>query len=211
MSCLRVHFYTPTACRATHAFSSVFPRSFRNDLLTFRFVFSLLYFALPCFVICVMAVDTGDRPYKCTHCGDQFARRCVRPSICLTSPHHHPLSSLLCQSMILTYYPSDLLSRHVNKCHSAAKPPTTTQPARRRGHAQPGPNAGGVRGPPPTLNAPPRGLEAGGSLGGLRVVLPGLARRICDACAGAGTPAQCDAGQPCGAWRSFRLLYVPCS
>ena len=35
--------------------------------------------------------DTGDRPYKCQHCGDQFAR-------------------------------SDLLSRHVNKCHSAEKP-----------------------------------------------------------------------------------------
>ena len=35
--------------------------------------------------------DTGDRPYKCQHCGDQFAR-------------------------------SDLLSRHVNKCHSSEKP-----------------------------------------------------------------------------------------
>lgn len=34
--------------------------------------------------------DTGDRPYKCQHCGDAFAR-------------------------------SDLLSRHVNKCHSAEK------------------------------------------------------------------------------------------
>ncbi|OBZ72722.1 hypothetical protein A0H81_07355 [Grifola frondosa] len=36
--------------------------------------------------------DTGDRPYKCQHCGDQFAR-------------------------------SDLLSRHVNKCHASEKPP----------------------------------------------------------------------------------------
>ncbi|CAK5269056.1 unnamed protein product [Mycena citricolor] len=34
--------------------------------------------------------DTGDRPYKCVHCGDQFAR-------------------------------SDLLSRHVNKCHAGEK------------------------------------------------------------------------------------------
>ncbi|KAJ6522410.1 hypothetical protein B0H19DRAFT_682485 [Mycena capillaripes] len=37
-----------------------------------------------------MRSHTGDRPYKCTHCGDQFAR-------------------------------SDLLSRHVNKCHAAEK------------------------------------------------------------------------------------------
>ncbi|KAJ7724815.1 hypothetical protein DFH07DRAFT_1003554 [Mycena maculata] len=37
-----------------------------------------------------MRSHTGDRPYKCQHCGDQFAR-------------------------------SDLLSRHVNKCHAAEK------------------------------------------------------------------------------------------
>ncbi|KAG6888456.1 hypothetical protein C0995_008131 [Termitomyces sp. Mi166 len=36
--------------------------------------------------------DTGDRPYRCHFCPDQFAR-------------------------------SDLLSRHVNKCHEAEKPP----------------------------------------------------------------------------------------
>lgn len=29
---------------------------------------------------------------------------------------------------------SDLLSRHVNKCHAGDKPPTTTTPARRKGH-----------------------------------------------------------------------------
>ncbi|KAK0218580.1 putative zinc finger/binuclear cluster transcriptional regulator [Armillaria nabsnona] len=40
-----------------------------------------------------MRSHTGDRPYKCTHCGDQFAR-------------------------------SDLLSRHINKCHASAS--TTT-------------------------------------------------------------------------------------
>ncbi|KAF7789742.1 hypothetical protein EIP86_000688 [Pleurotus ostreatoroseus] len=45
--------------------------------------------------------DTGDRPYKCQHCGDQFAR-------------------------------SDLLSRHINKCHASEKPPTTTAPNNRR-------------------------------------------------------------------------------
>ncbi|KAI0951472.1 hypothetical protein AcW1_008507 [Taiwanofungus camphoratus] len=51
-----------------------------------------------------MRSHTGDRPYKCQHCGDQFAR-------------------------------SDLLSRHVNKCHASEKPPTTTAPNRRKGAA----------------------------------------------------------------------------
>ncbi|KAI0365539.1 hypothetical protein BV20DRAFT_982539 [Pilatotrama ljubarskyi] len=51
-----------------------------------------------------MRSHTGDRPYKCQHCGDQFAR-------------------------------SDLLSRHINKCHASEKPPTTTAPSRRKGTA----------------------------------------------------------------------------
>ncbi|KAI0656366.1 hypothetical protein C8Q70DRAFT_331473 [Cubamyces menziesii] len=51
-----------------------------------------------------MRSHTGDRPYKCQHCGDQFAR-------------------------------SDLLSRHINKCHASEKPPTTTAPSRRKGSA----------------------------------------------------------------------------
>ncbi|RPD55028.1 hypothetical protein L227DRAFT_332810 [Lentinus tigrinus ALCF2SS1-6] len=51
-----------------------------------------------------MRSHTGDRPYKCQHCGDQFAR-------------------------------SDLLSRHINKCHASEKPPTTTAPSRRKGFA----------------------------------------------------------------------------
>ncbi|KAF6746917.1 hypothetical protein DFP72DRAFT_616973 [Ephemerocybe angulata] len=47
--------------------------------------------------------DTGDRPYKCQYCGDQFAR-------------------------------SDLLSRHVNKCHANEKPLVNTT-TRRKGSA----------------------------------------------------------------------------
>ncbi|KAF7976797.1 hypothetical protein HWV62_5650 [Athelia sp. TMB] len=49
--------------------------------------------------------DTGDRPYKCQFCGDQFAR-------------------------------SDLLARHVNKCHAHEKPtgPAAAN-ARRKGTA----------------------------------------------------------------------------
>ncbi|KAF9230958.1 hypothetical protein BU15DRAFT_68732, partial [Melanogaster broomeanus] len=46
-----------------------------------------------------MRSHTGDRPYKCQYCGDQFAR-------------------------------SDLLSRHVNKCHANEKPPQNAPPGR---------------------------------------------------------------------------------
>ncbi|KAF8910932.1 hypothetical protein CPB84DRAFT_1762917 [Gymnopilus junonius] len=50
-----------------------------------------------------MRSHTGDRPYKCQYCGDQFAR-------------------------------SDLLSRHVNKCHANEKPLPSTG-TRRKGAA----------------------------------------------------------------------------
>ncbi|KAI6035729.1 hypothetical protein EDC04DRAFT_2704655 [Pisolithus marmoratus] len=51
-----------------------------------------------------MRSHTGDRPYKCQHCGDQFAR-------------------------------SDLLSRHVNKCHANEKPPPNAAGGKRKGSA----------------------------------------------------------------------------
>ncbi|KAF8071436.1 hypothetical protein FPV67DRAFT_1778694 [Lyophyllum atratum] len=50
-----------------------------------------------------MRSHTGDRPYKCQYCGDQFAR-------------------------------SDLLSRHVNKCHTNEKP-LPASGSRRKGSA----------------------------------------------------------------------------
>ncbi|KAH7910518.1 hypothetical protein BJ138DRAFT_1008683 [Hygrophoropsis aurantiaca] len=51
-----------------------------------------------------MRSHTGDRPYKCQCCGDQFAR-------------------------------SDLLSRHVNKCHPNEKPAANATTTRRKGSA----------------------------------------------------------------------------
>ncbi|KAG6887125.1 hypothetical protein C0992_000586 [Termitomyces sp. T32_za158] len=52
--------------------------------------------------------DTGDRPYRCQFCPDQFARRSA--VFCLPANSHK-------------FFSSDLLSRHVNKCHEAEKPP----------------------------------------------------------------------------------------
>jgi hypothetical protein len=68
--------------------------------------------------------DTGDRPYKCQHCGDQFARRSVPPPIFhLPQPHSSPFALLN----------SDLLSRHINKCHPNEKPLVSSTPSRRKG------------------------------------------------------------------------------
>lgn len=52
---------------------------------------ALLDQLLPIFLhLLTSATDTGDRPYKCQHCGDQFARRYApsHPAICLA---HLPL------------------------------------------------------------------------------------------------------------------------
>jgi hypothetical protein len=74
--------------------------------------------------------DTGDRPYKCQHCGDQFARRSVL--LHLPSPAA-PLTSISPISPPLFFFASDLLSRHVNKCHPNEKPLVSSTPSRRKG------------------------------------------------------------------------------
>ena len=74
-----------------------------------------------------LLLDTGDRPYKCQHCGDQFARRHVSIS--------HIAHSTASGTHLHCSHFSDLLSRHINKCHASEKPPTTTAPSRRKGFA----------------------------------------------------------------------------
>ena len=78
---LQRNFHSSSACGPAHEIPSV---SFTRTCLNLTHP---------------KTIDTGDRPYKCQHCGDQFAR-------------------------------SDLLSRHVNKCHSSEKP--TSAPNNRR-------------------------------------------------------------------------------
>jgi len=73
---LQRNFYSSSACSTPHEISSVLSDFFAH---------------LPRPPNPPKHTDTGDRPYKCQHCGDQFAR-------------------------------SDLLSRHVNKCHSSERP-----------------------------------------------------------------------------------------
>ncbi|KAJ7026365.1 hypothetical protein C8F04DRAFT_1296951 [Mycena alexandri] len=99
-----------------------------------------------------MRSHTGDRPYKCQHCGDQFAR-------------------------------SDLLSRHVNKCHAAEK-----------SLLQGGGGAGG---------------GAGGGMGGRRKGTTAATRattskQACDQCVQSSLP--CDGSNPCGTY-AFRVYF----
>src|SRR6266852_6823673 len=71
--------------------------------------------------------DTGNRPYKCQHCGDQFARRFVLPTSSMSCrPTHLHLAPLF-------FFASDLLSRHINKCHPNEKPLVSSTPSRRKG------------------------------------------------------------------------------
>ncbi|KAJ7496348.1 hypothetical protein B0H11DRAFT_2276488 [Mycena galericulata] len=81
---------------------------------------------------------TGDRPYKCQHCGDQFAR-------------------------------SDLLSRHVNKCHAAEK------------------NLGGA----PLIP----GVAPGRRKGSTAATRATTSKQACDQCVQSSLP--CDGSNPC--------------
>jgi hypothetical protein len=74
--------------------------------------------------------DTGDRPYKCQHCGDQFARRSVLPP---SSISRRPTHLQFAYFAPLFFFASDLLSRHVNKCHPNEKPLVSSTPSRRKG------------------------------------------------------------------------------
>ncbi|KAG8212882.1 hypothetical protein J3R82DRAFT_11215 [Butyriboletus roseoflavus] len=89
MSRLPGNFYPSSACSTAHAISCVFT----------------LPLPPPARALTHLSPDTGDRPYKCQYCGDQFAR-------------------------------SDLLARHINKCHANEKPlPSATPGTRRKGSA----------------------------------------------------------------------------
>ncbi|KAF8589796.1 hypothetical protein K439DRAFT_269714 [Ramaria rubella] len=128
--------------------------------------------------------------HKCPVCSSTFTRP---QHVARHMRSHTGDRPYKCQHCGDQFARSDLLSRHVNKCHASEKPPTTTQPARRKGHAQPGSSsAGGVRGPAPSLIPPP------GS------------RKVCDPCAHSRTPAQCDSGLPCGKClqRNTKCIYA---
>ncbi|KAJ7731781.1 hypothetical protein B0H16DRAFT_200341 [Mycena metata] len=88
-----------------------------------------------------MRSHTGDRPYKCQHCGDQFAR-------------------------------SDLLSRHVNKCHAAEKSLLSSS------------SSGGMS-----------GGSAGRRKGGTAATRATTSKQACDQCVQSSLP--CDGSNPC--------------
>ena len=71
---LPIHLYPAPACRPTYAFSLVssFPQR-PPDPGGACPTFPRSPHRLPP----LSPPDTGDRPYKCQHCGDQFARRLV--------------------------------------------------------------------------------------------------------------------------------------
>jgi len=57
---------------------------------------------------------------------------CSKVSTELDSFWCRPLNDFCCMRCVVALV-SDLLSRHVNKCHAGDKPPTTTAPTRRKG------------------------------------------------------------------------------
>lgn len=87
----------------------------------------------PSYLLTPLSPDTGDRPYKCQHCGDQFARRFVYPLIIHLFFFFFSAFFFLPSSLLTTTSVSDLLSRHINKCHPNEKPLLSSAPSRRKG------------------------------------------------------------------------------
>jgi hypothetical protein len=79
MSCLRGHLHSPSTCSTTHAIP--FVSSVDAPLAAAHSPFFS---------------DTGDRPYKCQYCGDQFARR--------SAVWYHIAPILLTLCFLVTFY-----------------------------------------------------------------------------------------------------------
>jgi hypothetical protein len=117
MLSLPSNIYSPPACCPPYAIAYVF-----FEILVCWSLYDSTGPDSTCCSMCskfFLSTDTGDRPYKCQYCGDQFARRYVSPVV-----KWQPLTSS-----------SDLLSRHVNKCHANEKPPPSSGSSRRKGAA----------------------------------------------------------------------------
>ena len=133
MSSLSGYFHPASTCCASYAITYVF-----TFLVLVRLLGALLHNPelidldpplLPRLYIRVSkhnqltyhSTDTGDRPYKCLHCGDQFARRYYL---------YH-----LFRPLIQPCPCSDLLARHVNKCHASERQIPAVNTNRRKGSA----------------------------------------------------------------------------
>ena len=92
MSSLRGHLYPPSTCSTTHAIPFVLP----------YYVSLMLHLpSLTIFFFFFFFTDTGDRPYKCQFCGDQFARRFAAVFISYFGSNT-PLTCLSC--LLVTFY-----------------------------------------------------------------------------------------------------------